>query len=93
MVTTTETTELTGAAVIAALCTEIVQPKKLKKGRPYYAASVLMQAGGVNAVIDEKLAEKVCESCGKRNKTESLAWLKIAQQMCAGVLDAQKEMK
>ena len=84
---------LTGAAVLEALCAPIVQPKKLKMGRPYYAAKVLIEARGVNAQIDEKLAEKVCESCGKRNKTESLAWLKIAAQMCSGVLDAQKEMK
>ena len=84
---------LSGAVVLAALCTPIVQPKKQKQGRPYYAAKQLMLAGGVNAQIDEKLAEKVCESCGKRNKTESLAWLKIAAQMCSGVLDAQTEMK
>ena len=87
------TNEVTGALVLAALCAPIVQPKKVKMGRPYYAARVLMEAGGANAVIDEKLADKVCESCGKRNKTESMAWLKIAQQMCSGVLDAQAEMK
>ena len=84
---------LSGAVVLAALCTPIVQPKKQKQGRPYYAAKQLMLAGGVNAVIDVKLVASVCAACGKANKTESLAWLKIAAQMCSGVLDAQNELK
>lgn len=81
---------LSGAAVIDALCTPIAAEKKskVKQGRPFFAAVVALESG-VHAPITDAMAARVDTMCGKPNKTESLAWLKIAQQMVAGVLAAQ----
>jgi hypothetical protein len=84
---------LTGAVVLDALCAPVEKPKKTKQGRPFHAAKCLFEAGGVNAVITDDLAKKVDEACGKPNKTESLVWLKIAAQMCAGWEAGKAEKK
>lgn len=77
--------ELTPAVAMDALCPAPERKRRASKpGRPYYAAQVLRQNGGLSAVINDKLADAVDLACGKPNRTESLAWLKIAQQICSG---------
>ena len=77
--------QLTPAVAMDALCPAPERKRRASKpGRPYYAAQVLRQNGGLSAVIDDKLADAVDLACGKPNRTESLAWLKIAQQICSG---------
>jgi hypothetical protein len=85
---------LSGATVIDALCAPVAAEKKskVKKGRPFYAAVVVVE-NGVNAEITDAMAARVDMLCGKPNKTESIAWLKIAQQMVAGTLQAQEAAK
>ena len=85
---------LSGATVLDALCQPIVAEKKtkVKKGRPFYAA-VVVQENGFTAEITDAMVARVDELCGKPNKVESLAWLKIAQQMVAGCESAREAAK
>lgn len=77
--------QLTPAAAMSALCPPAQRKaRQSKPGRPYYAAQVLRSNGGLDAVINDELADKVDLACGKPNRTESLAWLKIALQICKG---------
>ena len=88
--------DLSGNAIFesfAAVVSTISPAKKAKKGRPFYAAKALFEAGGFNSPITDELVKKVDEECGKPNKTESLAWLKIAAQMCAGWEEGRTEKK
>lgn len=83
---------LTPAIASAALsppAPEKKERKKRKMGRPFYAAKVLAENGGLGVDL-ESLISKVDEECGKTNRTESLAWLKIAVQVCSGWEDAKK---
>ena len=84
---------LTPEVAVAALgshAPEKKERKKRKMGRPFYAAKVLHENGGLSADL-ESLISKVDEECGKPNKTESLAWLKIAVQICSGWEEAKSE--
>jgi hypothetical protein len=77
------------SAALAPPAPEKKERKKRKMGRPFYAAKVLRENGGLTANL-ESLVPKVNEECGKPNSTESLAWLKIAVQICSGWEEAKK---